>query len=347
MSRYINALFAILFCFNMTMVQATVGPNRIGDCGQPLIQPDDPLSLLTYLPGDLPPNDDCAFPNVARMMVDRGEPGVISGWCNASLLHVDNKKAVILTAAHCLNGDGVNQDPVFVVFEPQPTTPFTARRDRSLTVNLHEAVARSVHPLNNGELTPWDVGLLFLDNSEGQISNLGLTPTVRPPVANYLESIGQGKLKTRHSFIGVAAVGGEPLLGNDPDHTPADGFDARRRAQGARTISEFDLLGFGRKLFGEQAPGLTDLIEFNSQTAAGRDGVCFGDSGSPIFLDGVEAIGVATLVWGFGKDSQNWCVLQHAYTRIDIAETVSYLDCSTDSAKSIADAADCGQPPFD
>ena len=70
------------------------------------------------------------------------------------------------------------------------------------------------------------------------------------------------------------------------------------------------------------------------------DVVCYGDSGSPLFL--VENGTVVNAVLGVLSGWGNWCMGQHdPFSRVDVPEVMDFIDCVRGAANPGA-ACECG-----
>ncbi len=77
------------------------------------------------------------------------------------------------------------------------------------------------------------------------------------------------------------------------------------------------------------------------QSSQGEGSVCFGDSGSPLFLN--EANGnVNQTVSGVLTGWAQWCMgAEDPFARVDTREAVDFLNC-IEAASSVEDACKCG-----
>lgn len=351
MKRHLNTLLfsgAILFgSFNQAM--AIQGEGRIGDCGQQLVRPDADFNLLKFLPGDMPlPNDeDCKYSAVGTTFVlpkaDEWDPvpeGSLLQICSGSLIHVDDKKAVFLYAAHCSRGGF--DIAKYVTFEPQPVMPYSelpgevtgwlvGGRDASLTQNLFEVEGVLIHP---GYSWPYnDFALIFLDNSAGQIDSLNIQPMRVPDEINYLDEYKASQLQ-KMNMVGVGYDRLQTILAQDPNAKP--GIDSLRDdiAQHNRTYGALDFVNKGHNVLGYKG---WSAVRVNQQAQAGRNGVCHGDSGGPLIIEDNLVIGVAAVITILGAGDAE-CTLQGFYGRTDSPAVYDFIRCGTDPDKSISKA---------
>jgi hypothetical protein len=223
--------------------------------------------------------------------------------CSATLV----SPTVLVTAAHCT--DAVRGKTI-VTFESvapelpraaddtgdgQSDTGFEAPVEGWLTGTPH------THPLWDGELQLndlHDVGVIVLD-----APYTAATPAALPPL-NYLETLSQGNggLSTQEfTLVGYGVFFEKPEEG---PQKPAPVRDLTRRFTTA---------------VGQNATSQVLKLAENQNDSRAGGGSCFGDSGGPVFHDGL-------LVADTSFGASQFCRSFGGYYRLDIEDARSFLD---------------------
>jgi Trypsin len=252
--------------------------------------------------------------------------------CSGSLLHIDDKKIVILTAAHCTDiwKDEIaagRLDTVAVSFDqnnlldPTGNFPLLTRYVRGgVPISLPEKDA----PFEN-----LDYGLVVFStkdiNPKGQtiIGRWGsipgaLTPVQVPPSENYVPGLlNRGQHATALlSFTAVGYGTGErfPIPGQGGPANPNDPNNATLRI---RYIA-------ARLSYNAYNP-TKDVLRLSQNIALGENGTCTGDSGGPIFHeDGPLGRVQVALVSG----GDNVCRATTAGPAFSRREVFDFLSCA-------------------
>jgi hypothetical protein len=223
--------------------------------------------------------------------------------CSATLV----SPTVLITAAHCTEGTlGKTLVTFSSVIAEQPPSPFPVAADPSVGYTPAELEAAGylwgtayTHPEYSGftDLRNWnDVGVIVLDEPV-----TGITPATLAPL-NYLDAYAQPVLnRTLFELVGYGTEVRKPLTG--PQKPQPMSYPLQRRYT----------TGPGQKLTDQ-------ILQLNGNPAdtRGGGGTCFGDSGGPVFLNGVL---VAVTSYGY---TQN-CRYLGGYQRVDIAVVQDWL----------------------
>ncbi|MFL5577996.1 MAG: trypsin-like serine protease [Gemmatimonadaceae bacterium] len=222
-----------------------------------------------------------AYGNVGALLIDEDADGQIDFLCSGGLI----AETVFLTAGHCVD---FGPDAVYYVTFAPDVTPLPA--------DLIQATAVVANPAFDPRTLFGDLAVVLLP--EG--STAGITPLELPP-EGYLDGLAsEGSLRDRTSFINVG-YGDEVVRPGQPLFL----FD------GLREAAPSPLQALTPNFLGLQTVA----------SATGEGGACFGDSGSPKFVEGDPTLIVAVTSWG-GRICQgtSW-----AY-RLDIPEARAFLD---------------------
>jgi hypothetical protein len=203
-----------------------------------------------------------SFGNVGAELFDFTGDGVIEGGevvCSGSLI----SPTVFLTAAHCVAFLPPDAQ-LYVSFDPAllPGPPNVIAAE---AFHFDPAFGHDVANLH-------DLAVIILPAG----STTGITPLQLPPAGFLSELAAHGGLRGQ-LFVNV----GYGVDASQRGH-PAFGFDGVRKT----SKSPFQAL----------RPNWLDL-QMNTN-ASGEGGVCFGDSGSPHFVDGSPGMAVATTTGG-------------------------------------------------
>jgi len=223
--------------------------------------------------------------------------------CSATLV----SPTVLVTAAHCT--DGVRGKTIVTFDTVSPDIPRAAddtgdglsQTGYSAPVPGFLTGTPHAHPLWNGKLqlnSLHDVGVIVLD-----APYRGATPASLPPL-NYLETLsnGNGGLSQQvFTLVGYGVFFDKPATG---PQKPVAVRDLTRRftdAVGQNATSQ-----------------VLKLAESANDSRAGG-GSCFGDSGGPVFHNGL-------LVGDTSFGASQFCRSFGGYYRLDIADARSFLD---------------------
>jgi hypothetical protein len=244
--------------------------------------------------------DGTAHPNVA-MIVFYQPDGRFR--CSATLV----SDTVLITAAHCT--DGVLGKVIVTFDSVAPASPraaddpgdgtsgtgYEAPVDGWLTGTPH------AHPLWNGKLQLndlHDVGVVVLDEPYG-----GATPATLPP-ENYLDGLANGKgglNKQTFTLVCYGVFFEKPAGGPQKPTTVSD--RTRRFTDAA----------------GQNVTSQTLKLAENEKDSRAGGGSCFGDSGGPVFHDGL-------LVGDTSFGASQFCRSFGGYYRLDTEDARSFLD---------------------
>jgi len=224
--------------------------------------------------------------------------------CSATLV----SPTVLVTAGHCT--DGV-RGKVIVTFDSvaPATTPRAADDTGNGMSNTGYTAAPAgwlagtphTHPLWDGELQLndlHDVGVVVLDQPY-----TGATPARLAP-RNYLEGLAQGKgglSKETFELVGYGVFFEKPTEGPQKPTSVADRTRRFTTAVGQNLSSQ-----------------VLKLAENGKDSRAGG-GSCFGDSGGPVFHNGL-------LVGDTSFGASQFCRSAGGYYRLDTDDARSFLD---------------------
>jgi secreted trypsin-like serine protease len=210
-----------------------------------------PAQAITY--GQF---DGDRHPSVGSLVVSNGHGGWFQS-CTGSLI----APTVVLTAAHCVQGEDPNQ--FFVTFDPVISSSSTV---------IHGVGHYDPRAYTSGESKPYDIAVVVLDHAVD-------LPLVQLPTQGLLD-----RLKAQHAL----------------KHQPftAVGYGTRRNSQQGGYQG---ILNNTKRRFVEQSyESLQEQwVQFSMNPATGNGGTCYGDSGGPHFLGGVDSnLEVALTVTG-------------------------------------------------
>jgi Trypsin len=225
--------------------------------------------------------------------------------CSATLV----SPRVLVTAAHCTEGVRGKTIVTFDSVAPAPTpraaddtgeepmsqVGYQAPVPGWLTGTAHP------HPLFDGKLQLndlHDVGVVVLDEAY-----TAATPAELPP-ENYLDGLANGNgglSKQTFTLVGYGVFFEKPAAGRQ---NPAVVNDRTRRVTTA---------------VGQNVSSQVLKLAENAKDPRAGGGSCFGDSGGPVFHDGL-------LVGDTSYGSSPFCRSYGAYYRLDTADARSFLD---------------------
>jgi secreted trypsin-like serine protease len=171
-------------------------------------------------------------------------------FCSGTLI----SPTVFLTAAHCDISDRTGNDTACVTFDPQLTSK------SKLSCGTFTPSPNYTHRQND----PNDVAVVVFDQPVR-----GIAPATIVQQVGYLDRLlASGELNQSTEFVSVGYGGTE--FTNAPGGPTTQYLDTRMYATG-----RFNALG----------PG---YIRISQNPSTGSAGTCYGDSGGPQFLDGVQ-----------------------------------------------------------
>jgi secreted trypsin-like serine protease len=200
---------------------------------------------------------------------------------------------VFLTASHCTAGaqaSGVPRDEVYVTFDPRPTQSSTYLKGTSFT---HPEFGFSGP---DGLSDPHDIAVIVLDRTVR-----GIAPATLPE-AGLLD-----RMKAAHELPSASFV--------------AVGFGTVRES---RKTGPQGIINITERRFAEQTyMSLLDAwLNLSMNEATGDGGTCFGDSGGPHFLGGVDS----NLVVSITVTGDAVCKATDKTYRTDTASARDFLD---------------------
>jgi hypothetical protein len=229
------------------------------DSGKPTA-PDTPTAHPNFITDGVPTGT--SFGNVGALLFDFDGDGTIEGGevdCSGSLI----APTVFLTAAHCVSF--FPEDAQLYVSFDAALLPGPPNVIPAVAFHFDPAFGHDVANLH-------DLAVIILPAG----STTGITPLQLPPAGFLSELAAQGGLRGQ-LFVNV----GYGVDASQRGH-PAFGFDGLRKT----SKSPFQAL----------RPNWL-VVQMNTN-ATGEGGVCFGDSGSPHFVDGNPGRAVATTTGG-------------------------------------------------
>ena len=249
---------AVTHCAGLALA-ATV----VAACAETAAPPISPGSASPQFIIGGTPTGAGSFGNVGAVLTDFNGDGRIQPFdewfCSGSLI----SPTVFLTAAHCLDFLPAGAK-VYVSFDPD----MGAKR-----VTLLAGTGYAFDPLEwTNSADPHDIGVIILRAQDTK----GITPLRLPP-EGYLDALAAKGGLTGQLFIN-AGYGGNATLTGQPGFT----YDGVRKTS--------------KSPFQNLEPAWL-LLNMNSN-ATGEGGDCYGDSGSPKFIDGNPNMVVATTITG-------------------------------------------------
>lgn len=224
--------------------------------------------------------------------------------CSATLI----SPTVLLTAAHCTQGTlGSTLVTFDSVIAEQPPAPFPTAADPSVGFTPEEITEAGylsgtayTHPLYSDftDLDNWyDVGVIVLDEPV-----LGIEPATLAE-QDLLDAYAQPRLnRTLFTAVGY-------------------GTEVRKPASGPQkpTPMSYPLIRRYAEMPGQKLTPQILQTNGNINDTRGTGGTCFGDSGGPVFLDGVL---VAVTSYGYTAN----CRYLGGYQRVDIEGVLEWLE---------------------
>jgi len=271
-----------------------------------------------------------AYPNVVsvRGIVEATNTARVS--CSGSLLHIDDAKVVILTAAHCtdfwsaeiaagrLNSVGVSFDQNNVIDGSFSDATYYVRGGVPISLPQKDApfekfdygmVVFSIHAANSlGETVP--------DRWGGTTG--ALTPVQLPPDKEYLpDLINRAQNSTQAlSFTAVGYGTGEKF--------PIPGEETGPANPAGTNYDTFAIRYFADSLSYSAHNPVNDVLRLSMNIAKGEGGTCNGDSGGPIFYQD-ENLGLVQVSLVSGGDYP--CRATNTGPGFSRQEAFDFVDC--------------------
>ena len=231
------------------------------------------------------------YPNVVSVRGINEAENRASYSCSGSLLHIDNKKVVILTAAHCTDGwtaliaAGV-LDSVGVSFDQNNVIDGSFS---DATYYVRGGVPISF-PQKDAPFEKFDYGMVVFSpnatNSVGETIAVrwggipgALTPVQVAPDEEYLPGLIKSVKNPTNNLI-FTAVGygtGEKF--------PIPGEETGPANPAGSNDSTFPIRFFADNLTYNAHNPVNDVLRLSMNIAKGENGTCNGDSGGPIFYE--------------------------------------------------------------
>lgn len=227
------------------------------------------------------------YPNVASVRGIDEAANSARFSCSGSLLHADEVKVVLLTAAHCTDGwigqiEAGNLDSVGVSFDQNNVI---AGSFSDATYYVRGGVPISF-PAKDAPFEKFDYGLVVFTadavNTQGETiaDRWGdLTPVQLPTDETYLPGLIDATRKSRDSLV-FTAVGygtGEKFPIPSEENGPAN--------PAGSNLDTFPIRLIADNLTYDAHNPINDVLRLSMNIAKGENGTCNGDSGGPIFYE--------------------------------------------------------------
>jgi hypothetical protein len=282
------------------------------------------------------------YPNVASVRGIDEATNSARFSCSGSLLHADEHKVVLLTAAHCTDGwigqiAAGNLDSVGVSFDQNNVI---AGSFSDATYYVRGGVPISF-PAKDAPFEKFDYGLVVFPtdavNTLGQtIADRwgGLTPVQLPADETYLPDLIEANQTSRDSLV-FTAVGygtGEKFPSPSEETGPANPAGSNFDTFPIRLIAD-------NLTYNAHNP-INDVLRLSMNIAKGEDGTCNGDSGGPIFYEDA-ALGRVQVSLVSGGDAP--CRATNTGPGFSLPVTFEFVGCAavpgdaTDVAACVAD----------
>jgi len=271
---------------------------------------------------------DGEYPNVASVRGIIEATNTPSGSCSGSLLHVDEQKVVILTAAHCTDSwiariAAGQLDSVGVSFD-QNNVINGSFSDATYYVRGGVPIS---FPAKDAPFEKFDYGMVVFPinavNTIGQTieDRWGqLTPVQLPPDETYLPALIKSNrpAKKSLSFTAVGYGTGEkfPIPGEEtgPANPAGTNFDTFPIRYIADSLS-----------FNAHNP-VNDILRLSMNIAKDENGTCNGDSGGPIFYTDAD-LGQVQVSLVSGGDAP--CRATNTGPAFSLQEAFDFVECAT------------------
>ena len=265
------------------------------------------------------------YPNVASVRGIVEATNSARGSCSGSLLHADDQKIVILSAAHCtdfwaaliaagqLDSVGVSFDQNNVINGSLTDATYYVRGGIPISF-----------PAKDAPFEKFDYGLVVFPkdavNSLGQTAadRWGvLSPVQLPPGETYLpELIGSRPAANELTFTAVGYGVGEkfPIPGEETGPANASG----------ENIDTFPIRFIADNLTFNAHNPQNDVLRLSMNIAKDENGTCNGDSGGPIFYEDA-ALGQVQVSLVSGGDFP--CRATNTGPAFSLPEAFAFVEC--------------------
>jgi hypothetical protein len=278
------------------------------------------------------------YPNVASVRGIDEAANVARGSCSGSLLHVDDQKIVILSAAHCtdfwtfliaggvIDSVGVSFDQNNVIDESFSDATYYVRGGVPISF-----------PAKDAPFEKFDYGLVVFPNDA--VNSVGetvedrwgeLDPVQLPPDETYLPALIKSSRPTAKdlTFTAVGYGTGEkfPIPGEEtgPANPAGTNFDT------------FPIRYIADSLFFNAHNPRNDVLRLSMNIAKGENGTCNGDSGGPIFFEDTD-LGRVQVSLVSGGDAP--CRATNTGPAFSLEAAFDFVECSMVSGDAAAVSA--------